>query len=122
MADLLLTGSAWLHAKLSANAAHPVTYRRGEQTAQAMATVGRTPFRVEDGGVLLRIDTRDFIISADQLTAFGNPEDGDQIDETTNGVTVTHEMYAPAGEPPWRWSGPDRIRYRIHTQRISQQA
>lgn len=121
MADLLQTGAAWLHAKLSASAAHPVTYRRGAQAVTATATVGRTPFRIVEDGVSLRVDTRDFLIDAAAIAVFGLPDRADRIDETINGVTVTYEVYAPAGEPEWRWSGPDRTRFRIHTQRISEQ-
>lgn len=122
MADLLSTGAAWLHATLEANAAHPVVYRRGVQEIPVNATVGRTPFRIEDGGVSLRIETRDFIITAAAMAALGLPNRADQISETIAGVTVTYEVYAPGGEPEWRWSGPDRTRFRIHTQRISEQA
>lgn len=122
MADLLATGAAWLHARLAASAAHPVIYRRGAQTVQVDATVGRTPFRIIEDGVSLRVDTRDFMIDAEALALFGLPARADQIDETINGVTVTYEIYGPGGEPEWRWSGPDRTRFRIHTQRISEQA
>lgn len=122
MADLLQTGAAWLHAKMAATAAHPVTYRRGGQAVTVQATVGKTPFRIVEDGVSMRVDTRDFLIDAAAIALFGLPDRADQIDETTEGVTVTYEVFAPGGEPEWRWSGPDRTRFRIHTQRITEQA
>jgi hypothetical protein len=122
MPDLLQTGAAWLHAKLSASASHPVTYRRGAQEVEAAATIGRTLFRVDDGGMPLRVETRDFMVDAAAIALFGIPEKADQISETIDGTTVIYEVFAPGGEPEWRWSGPERTRFRIHTQRISEQA
>lgn len=120
MADLLGRGAAFLHGKLIANASRTVTYRRGAQEVEAMATVGRKVYRFDE----IRIETRDYLIApvhfADFIPAL--PQSGDQIDETIDGVTTTYDVVGPGGEPEWDWSGPDRQRMRIHTQRASAKA
>lgn len=123
MADLLGKGAAFLHAKLIANASRPVLYRRGAQEATVQATIGRTLFRFDqDGGVTIRVETRDYLVAPGDLGALFPPQSGDQVDETVDGITTTFEVTGPGGEPEWRWSGPDRQRMRIHSKRISAQA
>jgi hypothetical protein len=120
MADLIGDGAAFMAAQMADFAARQVTYRRGGQSSVIRATVGRTVFRVESDGVWLRLESRDYIVPAADLAAFGDPQRGDQILETSSGVTVTREVIAPGGEPEWRWSGPGRDAYRIHTSTINE--
>jgi len=119
MADLLASGAAFLHAKLVANASRSVTYRRGATEVTVLATIGRTPFRLEDDGVRFRVETRDYLIAPADLGALFPPVSGDRIQETVDGVIHTNEVTGPGGEPEWRWSGPDRQRMRVHTTRIT---
>jgi hypothetical protein len=104
-----------MHAKLSAVASRPVTYRRGAQEVTVQATVGQTIFRIDDGGALVRVVTRDFIIASADLIDFGDPKRGDEITETVNGIARIYRLVSPGGEPHWRWSGTDSTRLRIHT-------
>lgn len=115
MADLLGTGAAWMHAKLAANASRPVMYRRGAQEVEVQATIGQTIFRIDDGGALVRVVTRDFIIDSAALADFEDPKRGDEITEMVNGIPRIYRLVNPGGEPHWRWSGPDSTRLRIHT-------
>jgi hypothetical protein len=96
-----------------------VRYTRGAWTGEVLATVGRTTFAVVTaGGVVERTLSRDFLISAAALADLGEPQRGDRIFEADDQRRWTHEVLAPAGEPPWRWADPIRACYRIHTKCI----
>ena len=92
----------------------PITYQSGGGTASGMtATVGRTLFRAEDEyGVTIRVESRDFLVSVDQMPR--EPLRGDRIVYAGR----VYEVLAPNGEPVWRWSGPQHVTRRIHTKEI----
>jgi hypothetical protein len=123
VADLLAQGSAWLEDQRHRYLTLTVTYRRGDQSVQVQATIGRTIFRLDapgDGfGVTTRYVSRDYLIRAADLVLNGEqtlPQRGDEIVES-NGVT--HEVMGPgSGEPDWRFSDPQRLTLRIHTKEI----
>jgi hypothetical protein len=123
VADLLAQGSAWLEDQRHRYLTTTVTYRRGEQSVQVQATIGRTIFRLDspsDGfGVTTRYVSRDYLIRAVDLVLNGEqtlPERGDQIVES---IGVTHEVMGPGGgEPDWRFSDAQRLTLRIHTKEI----
>lgn len=119
MVDLLAQGAAWLSGKLGGHAAHSVTYKRGIESVAVDVGVGTTAFRIDQDGVWIRVETRDFLCDPADLGTFGLPKRGDLIIETITGVPATYEVVGPGGEPEWRWSGPTRDRIRIHTLRIS---
>jgi len=122
VADLLQRASAWLDRVRKASLAHTVTYRRGDQSVDVPATVGRTEFEAVDAsGSLERVESRDFLILAADLVLGGAavlPEPGDRIEETQDAVTCVYEVMAPAREPCWRWSDPYRRTLRIHTKEV----
>ncbi len=124
MADLLQDASAWLEQQRTRHAAHVVIYVRGSRSLEILATVGKTVFEAEDGyGVLIRHESRDFLILADNLILDGQmfvPQRGDQIQEIHGSTTFTYEVTAPGKEPAWRYSDPYRKTVRIHTQQILQ--
>ena len=83
----------------------------GGEAHTIRAVVGRTVFRSTDvDGIWTRIETRDFIVRADQLGL--EPRQGDVIDFDG----CEYEVLAPYGEPVWRWSDPYRTARRIHTK------
>jgi hypothetical protein len=117
--DLLGTGSIWLERQRARFLTRPVRYRRGAQEVLVGATVGRTTFRLDTGlGVVERIEARDYLIAAEDLADLGPPQRGDRITEDTDTARHTAEVLAPGGEPPWRWSDPNRLTYRIHTKHL----
>jgi hypothetical protein len=122
MSDLLQQASGWLEEKRTAYASHVVTYVRGDKSVALSATVGKTTFEIDDGyGVLVRHESRDFLILVDELILDGKkslPERGDRIGELQGGKTVIYEITAPGREPCWRYSDPWRMTLRIHTQQI----
>ena len=111
---LLEQGAEWLKEQRNACLAETVKYCPQTGSAKNIsATIGRTLFRAEDQyGVTVRIESRDFIISADDVDF--TPVRGDVI--VYNGKR--YEVLAPNGEPVWRWSGNGNCSRRIHTKEI----
>ena len=124
MSDLLNSGSEWLGVTMRAHAAASVTYTRGSgsyalEAEGVAATIGRTVFEVtDDYGLLTRVESRDYLIDAAELEAFGEPQRGDQIRETLGGAVQVFEVMAPSGEDHFRYSDAYRRTYRIHTKRV----
>ena len=123
MTDLLQQGSDWLEAKRTQYASRVVTYARGAQSVEVLATIGKTTFEVDDGyGVLVRHESRDFLILTADLVLDAEqvlPQRGDRIRETQNQTVFIYEVSAPGKEPCWRYSDPYRKTLRIHTTEIA---
>ena len=122
MSDLLQRGAEWLGGMFRQHAARPVVYRRGDESASVLATVGRTLFELADAaGEQVQYESRDYLIAAADLVLDGSqvePQRGDRIEEVLGGQTLTYEVMAPGQEPPWRYSDPYRTTLRIHTKLI----
>ena len=125
MADLLEKGSVFLDGVRHAHLTHAVTYHRAGVEKEIQATVGGTEFEQEgDAGLIQRIESRDFLVRTIDLDLGGGPTlpiAGDQIHEVIDGVKVIYEVNAPegGGQPPWRYSHPNRRSLRIHTKHIA---
>jgi hypothetical protein len=126
MADLLQQASNWLEEKRTQHAAQTVRYVRGSQSVNLAATVGKTTFEVDDGyGVLVRHESRDFLVLSADLMLDGAPtlpERGDRVRETQAGQVFVYEVTAPGKEPCWRYSDAYRKTLRIHTSQVSMEA
>lgn len=111
---LLENAAEWLESQRIRELSVLIVYqRRGGETLNIPATLGRTLFRAENEyGVTIRTETRDFLIAAEDLP--DDPERGDLILH----AGIRYEVLAPNGEPVWRWSGTGRILRRIHTKEI----
>ncbi len=124
MTDLLRAASEWLDAKRRAFASSPILYRRGDLSVTVPAGTGTTTFQVaNESGILEDVESRDFLLSIADLDFGGGPvtpESADQIEETVGGVTLTYQVSAPAGLPPWRYTDGFRVAFRIHTKLIDQ--
>ncbi len=122
MPDLLQQASDWLQNQRAKFMSRMVVYQRGEQTLQIAATIGQTVFEVDDGtGAALRVESRDFLITASDLVLGGQavtPQRGDRITETDGDHSYVYEVMAPGDEPCWRYSDPYRRTYRIHTKQV----
>ena len=122
MADLLEAASKWLEEKRTQHRSRTVSYQRGADTAQVLASIGRTTFEIDDGyGLVQKFESRDFLILASDLVLEGSstlPQRGDRIQETEGSTTFTYEVLAPGKEPAWRYSDPYRKTLRIHTKQI----
>jgi hypothetical protein len=124
MADVLERASAWLENQRTRHNSHAVTYTRGSQSAEVPATIGKTTFELVDGyGVLVRHESRDFLVLATNLflgAAPALPERGDQIRETQGNTVFVYEVMAPGKEPCWRYSDLYRKTLRIHTKQVEE--
>jgi hypothetical protein len=124
VADILQRSSDWLQEQRRRYASHTVSFMRGDRRAVVLATIGKTTFEVDDGyGVLVRSESRDFLVSADDLVVDGTaimPQRGDRIQETQGAVTFTYEVTAPGKEPCWRWSDAFHKTLRIHTKQVEE--
>ena len=111
---ILERASEWLEFQRLNNLSVLAVYiRRGGEKIQINTTLGKTLFRAENQyGETIRIESRDFLVSAKELTS--DPERGDSI--LYNGKR--YEVLAPNNEPVWRWSGPNQHTRRIHTKEM----
>lgn len=122
MSDLLAKGAAMLARVRKAAVSRPVTYRRGTAAVALPATVGQSDHeQIDEHGIVLRIETRDYLVLAADLT-FGagpvQPQAGDRIDEPDGDGVRRYEVVAVGLDPPWRWSDRQRLTMRIHTHYI----
>lgn len=107
--------------RLGAVAGQPATYRRGAVGVPVTVVVGKTDYDQDNGdGAMVRAQVRDYLIPAAELTGseIGSlPKAGDQIVEASGECRVWEVMSIDGG-PPWRYSGPDRSRVRVHTRQV----
>ena len=121
--DLLEQGSSWLENKRHEHMTRPVLYRRGTDSVELAATIGRTVFdQTDEYGTTHRTELRDFLVLANDLVLDAIctlPRAGDRIRETAGDQTFVYEVMAPGGEPPFRYSDPYRRTLRIHTKHVA---
>lgn len=122
MGDLLQTNVRWLANQRKLHMAHAVAYERDGNSVEVLATVGATPIdQVDEHGILHRIESRDYLITAEDLVLGGEhtePKAGDRVREVIGERTHVYQVFATGDEPPWRWSGPDHVTFRIHTKHV----
>lgn len=128
MADLLEQGATWLNQQRHEHLSRPVIYQRGEASVTLQATIGRTEHEVENGyGVLEKVETRDFIVRAEDLVLNGSavlPKRGDRIIEPHGAdgeAALTYEVMAPgtrSGSSHFKYADAYRHSLRIHTKHV----
>ena len=127
MPDMLGQGSAWLEDQRHKHLSRPVVYQRGEESIELAATIGRTEFeQVDQSGLVNKIESRDFLVRRSDLILDGAPslpKAGDRIREVNSEHVFIYEVMSPlggpsGGEPPFRYSDPDRHTLRIHTKHV----
>lgn len=100
-----------------------VTYQRGGDAVDVVATIGRTEFeQADEFGVIHKIESRDYLVLTADLVLAGVqtlPKAGDRIRETDGAQTFVYEVMAPGNEPPFRYSDPYRRTLRIHTKHVA---
>jgi hypothetical protein len=107
---------------MKTHASVDVVYERGAEQVPVKATIGKTEFELDDGsGVVVRIQSRDYLIPAADLQLSGSPTlpvAGDRIRETQGDKTFVYEVMAPGNEPHYRYSDPFRKLLRIHSKHV----
>lgn len=94
-----------------------VTYTRGEFSVTLTATVGRTPYDIEQGGAVVAYESRDYIIKAEDLVLDDEvvkPSRGDRI---TDG-SKTYEVNVPGNMNVFESIGSDGSVLKIHTKAV----
>ena len=113
MADMLQSGLDWLEQRLMGFCSSGVEYRRDAQTLTIDAVFGKTDYEAEDdNGISVGGFVWDFLIDAATLAM--EPAVGDLIVVNTR----QFEVMKLSGQGCWRWTGPNRKTYRIHTRDI----
>ena len=116
MADMLSDGAAWLAGQMAASASRTCAYKRGANTTQFVATIGRSVFEsAGQNGVTERWEARDYIVTVDDLP-YGEPQRGDFVVEELNGESYFYEVAAPRGVPLFHYADAFQNAIRIHTK------
>ncbi len=124
MMDVLDQASAWLEQQRTRFASRTVSYRRGEESIQLPASIGKTDFELDDGaGAVIRVQSRDYLICAADLQLGDDlvlPQRGDRIIETdADGGSFEYEVMGPSADQPcWRYSDSYRRTLRVHTKQV----
>jgi len=122
MANLLDQASVMVDKARHEHASRTVTYARGVNSVVLQATVGRTEAeQADEFGLYHRVESRDFLIRTGDLVlaaAVVLPEAGDKIRESDGATDFVYEVMAFGGEPPFRYSDPQRRVLRVHTKHV----
>ena len=117
MADMLSAGAAWLADQFAASASLTVAYKRGANSSQFVATIGKSMFESSgQNGVTEQWESRDYIVKTADLP-YGEPLRGDMIVEDIGGVSVFYEVAAPRGVPLFHYGDAFQQLVRVHTKR-----
>ena len=117
MADMLSAGAAWLADQFAASASLTVAYKRGVNSSQFVATIGKSMFESSgQNGVTEQWESRDYIVKTADLP-YGEPLRGDMIVEDIGGVSVFYEVAAPRGVPLFHYGDAFQHLVRVHTKR-----
>ena len=117
MADMLSDGAAWMADQLAASASLTCAYKRGANSSQFVATIGKSMFESSgQNGVTEQWESRDYIVKTADLP-YGEPLRGDVIVEDIGGVSVFYEVTAPRGVPLFHYGDAFQNLVRVHTKR-----
>lgn len=116
MGDMLGDGASWLADQLAASASRTCAWKRGANSSQFVATLGRSTFEsAGQNGVTERWESRDYIVRVADLP-YGEPQRGDVIVEELNGESYFYEVAAPRGVPLFHYADAFQNSIRVHTK------
>lgn len=125
MVDILQDGVAWLDGIRQSHLASPVTYHRGAESIDTVATLGSTTFEVAtEDGLTIQARSTDFLITSSVLVFGGfltEPKIGDQIRMTVGTRILVFEVLDLGGTGHFRRSDPAGIVLRIHAKQIGEE-
>lgn len=119
--NLFAKAREWLGEKMQqAAGVGELSYTRGAEAITLEPWVGRTVFSSNTlNGARVQWGDRDYLIRVSELS-LGEPQEGDRIAETIEGVDCVFEVRTPdTGEPAWRFADPGRTMYRLHVKRVA---
>lgn len=115
MQDLISQGAAWFRQQADRHLSVSVEYRPVGTlvpvTVPAMIGMSRHD-AMDQAGSITRIESRDYFISTDYLSAV--PRKGDRIYEGGN----VYEVFAPFNGNAWLWADRQQKIRKIHTQLV----
>jgi hypothetical protein len=113
---MLSDGAAWFADQLLASASQTCAYRRGSNSSQFSATIGKSMFESSgQNGVTEQWESRDYIVKTADLP-YGQPLRGDLIVEDIGGTSVFYEVTAPRGVPLFHYGDAFQNLVRVHTK------
>jgi len=116
MADMLSDGASWLADQFAGSASFTVAYKRGANSSQCLATIGKSTFESSgQNGVTEQWESRDYIVKTADLP-YGQPLRGDLIVEDIGGTSVFYEVTAPRGVPLFHYGDAFQNLVRVHTK------
>ena len=123
MAGYLADALDWINDTLDEQTGVSVVYSRGPVSATVTAVPGNTVFESDSEFGVLRIQSRDFLITKSRLNdaGFGEPQRGDRIVETVGDDEHEYEALDISGSPVFAYSDQSRKRVRVYTKRIKTQ-
>ena len=118
--DILATSNAWLEGRRKSFLSSEVTYRRGVTSLAMSATMGVSTYTEDDSeGVLTEIRRKDFVFTrSDFFPIFGDPVEGDVVEQIINGILSYYEVKAPSGVPQ-NLDDNHGLSIRVHTQLVT---
>lgn len=122
---LMQRGMAMLNRVMGQTAGVAITYARALESVAITvesggAWVGLSDDRsVRNEGTRVEFSDRDYLVTVEAIAELGEPQEGDRITETINGVVCLFEVRPTDVGPAWEWSNAERTRYRIHTKQVS---
>lgn len=127
MVNLIGDGMAWLAGQLADNCSVAVVYSRVNVattlSVTTYASLGRNPIATVGAAseaLLVDVSEMDFLIRVADLILDGSavePQRGDRIAVTLNGVARVYEVNYQGSDQPFSYD-PHRTLYRIHTKQI----
>jgi len=120
MANVMSGGAAWLRDQLQDNVSELITYDRGGDTVDILATIGETVFiTVNELNFQVELRVRDFIIDPADLILSAlrvDPAEGDRIFLPEKSIVIEYEVLRLAGEPVFRSSDRFGNLIRVHAK------
>jgi hypothetical protein len=116
MQDLISQGAAWFRSQADRHLSVQVEYKAlGSLVPKAMpAMVGMTRHEsMDQSGSITRIESRDFFISTDYLSAA--PKKGDRVIDADG---TAYEVFSPFSSNAWVWADRQQKIRKIHTQLV----
>jgi len=119
MTNLFARANAWLGSTLAASAGVAVMLRRDHHRTPLTVWIGHTDAeKTVDGELVLATRIRNYLVDVTAYRINGQAVEPLRGDRITEADGAEYEILPPSGEPVWRWSDPQRTRYRIHARLV----
>lgn len=119
MANMLTTGRAWLREQRKAHMTTTVTYTRGSDSVELLATPAITSQPREDAnGFPIRVESAEFILDVADLI-LGGVAVLPRVGDTITHAGAAYDVLPEPGLDCWRYCDSDRATIRVHAKQVS---